>query len=135
MKRKPDLADILDKPAANGLYRIGAGALPESVVRIDGRALTGKGAMLDEFSVVLAFPDYFGANWDALEECLTDLSWLPDCTGVLIDGAEVPETKAAKEWGTLLDILADTAAFWRDQERPFAVFLHGGHAAYPMVEP
>mgnify|MGYP001146271720 CR=1 FL=1 len=134
MKGKTALSDVLGNAAANGLYRIGAGALPDSVVRIDGRALTGKGAMLDEFSSALAFPDYFGANWDALEECLTDLSWLPDCLGVLIDGADIPELKSAKQWASLLDILADAAQFWRDQGRPFAVFLHGGHAAYAMVE-
>ncbi|MBX3410067.1 MAG: barstar family protein [Phycisphaeraceae bacterium] len=44
---------------------------------IDGRNCTSRLALMDEWSRVLAYPDYFGRNWDAFEECVCDLSWLP----------------------------------------------------------
>jgi len=36
------------------------------------------------------FPDYFGSNWDALDECLADLDWL-DLPGyvLLIDSGQL----------------------------------------------
>ena len=44
---------------------------------ISGKKCKTKAGLLDEFSRVFSFPDYFGHNWDALEECLADLDWLP----------------------------------------------------------
>ena len=41
-------------------------------------------------STCLRFPDYFGGNWDALEECLNDLSWLPADAQIVIVHAQPP---------------------------------------------
>lgn len=35
-----------------------------------------KKIFFEEISQDFNFPDYFGFNWDALEECLKDLDWL-----------------------------------------------------------
>ena len=45
------------------------------VVRIPP-GITHKGDLLGCIAAKLKFPDYSGFNWDALDECLADLSWL-----------------------------------------------------------
>lgn len=129
------LTEILGHAKHNGLYRLPKGVTVAGAHPVSGQQLTDKSAMLLALSRALAFPDYYGANWDALEECLTDLSWLEGAVAVLIDDAATPEEKSPEAWGILLDILADAARHWEAEGRPFAVFLQGGHAAYPMVAP
>lgn len=41
-----------------------------------GSKMRTKSQLLSEFASRLAFPEYFGANWDALADCLGDLDWL-----------------------------------------------------------
>jgi len=42
------------------------------------RSVRSKEKLLAILAQGLHFPTYFGRNWDALEECLQDLSWLPE---------------------------------------------------------
>jgi len=42
------------------------------VYRLDARRMTDKKALLDHLAAELAFPAYFGGNWDAVMDCLTD---------------------------------------------------------------
>src|SRR5206468_1535285 len=42
---------------------------------IDARRIHSASALLDAFAQAVGFSDYFGANWDALFDSLTDLSW------------------------------------------------------------
>jgi len=101
----------------SGVYRVSdAGALPPKaaagldIVSISLADVAAKDALLERFAAALAFPDWFGANWDALEDCLGDLSWRPD-TGhlLLIEGFETLASTARDDFGVLLDLLADVA--------------------------
>jgi RNAse (barnase) inhibitor barstar len=132
MNPRPTLSDIIADPALNGLYRLSEHVdLPEATLAyIDGIRLTSKDGMFAAFAEALAFPDYFGHNWDALEECLHDAT-LP--AGLCIDRAGIPESADPESWGILLDILAASAEDWQAVGQPFSIFLRGGHAAYPLI--
>lgn len=58
-----------------------AGALsppPGFAVRtVDGRRCRTKAALLDALARAFALPASAGRNWDAIEEALADLEWLP----------------------------------------------------------
>jgi hypothetical protein len=46
------------------------------VAAVDGAAIDSKQDLMGALSAALELPDYFGGNWDALEEVLRDLGWL-----------------------------------------------------------
>ncbi|MCI0427085.1 MAG: barstar family protein [Nitrospiraceae bacterium] len=110
------------KPPWTSLLIVTAGQRAESLVHApDGYALKViKGAkcqttdgLLIECARVLDFPDYFGHNWDALEECLADLEWLPAKGYVLLitDAAHVLSDDG-EEYETFLEILRDAGEAW-----------------------
>jgi hypothetical protein len=66
-----------------------------------------KKTLFDELAQRLQFPDYFGANWDALWECIRDLSWLP--AGVIVlTHSDLPLADDPGSLKTYLSILRDT---------------------------
>ena len=105
-----------------------ARALGFFFVRVDGGSVPDGAALLARLARELQFPDYFGANWDALQDCLTDLpDWLP-APGYLLVFTEAGELcrRRPGDLASFKDVLADAARFWREQDppRPFkAVFI------------
>jgi RNAse (barnase) inhibitor barstar len=87
---------------------------PGFVVRtIQGKKCRTPSTLFGEFARALAFPDYFGHNWDALEECLADLEWLPAKGYILlIHNAEAVLSEDEEEYETLLEILSDAGEAW-----------------------
>jgi RNAse (barnase) inhibitor barstar len=59
------------------------------IARLEGR-LKHKSDLLNALAASLKFPDYFGHNWDALDECLRDLSWLDDQKSIVLLHKHVP---------------------------------------------
>jgi RNAse (barnase) inhibitor barstar len=92
------------------------------VARIDLGGAADKDALLARLAEALGFPDWFGGNWDALEDCLADLSWRPGEGHVLL--LERHGELSLDDLGVLIDILSASAEYWRGRGRPFfAVFV------------
>jgi RNAse (barnase) inhibitor barstar len=98
------------KTSASGLVKSPEGFLVRVVHGIKCKTPEGT---LREFSRALEFPDYCGCDWDALEECLTDLAWLP-AKGyvILITDAQAVMPDHVEEYETLLEILNDVGEAW-----------------------
>jgi hypothetical protein len=113
--------EILDATRGSGL----------KVSRIVLSGAAGKEALMERLARALEFPRWFGGNWDALEDCLSDLSWSVAAGHVLlIEGAgELP----GDERGILLDILASAAASWAERKRPFFAVILDGSACLPEL--
>lgn len=80
----------------------------------------GKAGMISSIAAALGFPQWFGGNWDALEDCLTDLSWRAGEGQVLLFSRAVP----GDDLTILVDVLGSAGEFWRETKRPFfAVFV------------
>ncbi len=87
------------------------------VVRIPAKA-KGKEKLLSVLAAKLRFPSYFGSNWDALEECLRDLSWLGDRPRVVIVHEAFPFSSAGEALAIYQGILADAVAVHRERGTP-----------------
>src|SRR5918996_5114712 len=75
-----------------------------SFARIALHEATDKRGLMHQIAAALGFPDWFGENWDALEDCLTDLSWRQAQGHVLVfEGFQFLRADAV---GTLIDVLA-----------------------------
>lgn len=49
-----------------------------------GKECTTETKLLKEFARKMSFPDYFGCNWQALDECINDLDWIKENEYLLI---------------------------------------------------
>lgn len=94
------------------------------MVHLDGTKITTKDALLNELAQAMQFPAYFGKNWDALEECLRDLAWLPAKGYILLFSAPENFIKHSRlSFEIFLEIISSVSFYWARQAVRFLMIL------------
>ncbi len=114
------LAERLKDASRSGVYRVTDPRAVEEVARSAGLRVVaialegGKQHWLAAFARALALPEWFGNNWDALEDALADLP--SEGHVLLLHGAPAA---TGDDLGILLDVLDASAGFWKSHGKPF----------------
>jgi hypothetical protein len=113
--------EILDATQGSGLQ----------VARIGLAGAASKEVLMERVASAMHFPGWFGGNWDALEDCLTDLSWSNAAGHVLLieDARELSDD----ERGILVDVLTAAATSWAERKRSFFAVILDGSPALPEL--
>ncbi|WEV25164.1 barstar family protein [Streptomyces sp. 71268] len=86
---------------------------------MSGRHMRDPDGLLQQFYDAFRFPDYFGWNFPALSDCLSDLAWLPaDHFVLVIEEAQGILSEDVAALADFLDILLRTGERWSTAQRP-----------------
>lgn len=90
--------------------------------RVDLATVRNRQGLFERLAAALEFPDWFGRNWDALADCLGDLTWLPaDGYLILIEHCEGFSAAHNADFVTALQVFTAVAEVWREARVPFWV--------------
>ncbi|MGW7080974.1 barstar family protein [Streptomyces sp. NPDC054866] len=114
LAREP-LTAVLEAVRAAGL----------STVSLDLRGVSDKAAFMERCARALELPDWFGRNWDALADCLTDLGWAPAAPGrlLVVTGWQEYAEAAPQEWIVAQEVFADAVEYAREREAGLEIVL------------
>lgn len=129
----PPFSDLLRQPARAGIYRLPENLrkkLPKACAKIGFACLSadlhGIRTSDDALAALgrdLGFPDWYGANFDALNDCLTDFSW-QEAGGyvILLQGADTLAGGDPEGFATLNAVFAAAVEAWREQDVALWIF-------------
>lgn len=119
---------------------------PEWAVRVvRGHKMRRLDDLFDEFAAAFQFPHYFGENWPAFYECMTDLEWLPAQVYLLgISNATTLLLEESPDRSTFIRIIGDVCKYWRDEHKlstrfvqvpvPFHVVFHATQSEIEFLQ-
>lgn len=94
------------------------------VLTVEASSLLTHDELLTTLGRVFDFPDYYGHNYDALDECLRDLSWLPAPGYVLrVRDTETLWRQAPQVGGALVNTWLFCAQHWASMDDPVPFHL------------
>jgi RNAse (barnase) inhibitor barstar len=89
----------------------------EFIVHLTADTIGGKSFLLYQLSLSLHFPEYFGHNWDALQDCLRDFHWIVE-KGITLVHDELPMLEEST-MRTYIDVLLSAVAAWKEGEEHY----------------
>jgi RNAse (barnase) inhibitor barstar len=132
-----NLSSILSDPDASDVYLLKKASLKSNIKKwckernlaffhLNDKTIRTKDQFLEHCAKVCNFPEYYGTNWDALEDCLRDMEWV-EARGfvILFEQFKAYVENSPDKFDETLDIFKDAADHWRDEGKLFAVFVHG----------
>lgn len=123
-----------DEDCACALYHAGPGT-GFNVYRIDLGQAHDTESLHYVLSHSLHFPDWYGANWDGLADCLTDMSWNEADGYLLILQRTEPLQRGEPEtFRMFLQILGEAAQSWREQGTSFWTLVISDDLQLPSLE-
>lgn len=130
--RESDRGPVL-KPERSGVYlaprqlralRDAAAKARLAWLELETARVRDKEGFLETCALDLDFPDWFGANWDALADCLKDLSWQAAPGYVILwRGGAALAGAAPDDFATALEIFRDAATYWKERDAVFLALL------------
>lgn len=126
------LQDLLAQPQQANIYHLpnhgqtgltkAAKALGFACFKVDFEESDHMGKILSALGHALHFPEWYGANLDALNDCLTDFSWC-EAPGYIITiyGADAVHAES-NSFAALNEVLAGAIAEWQARDIPFWIF-------------
>jgi RNAse (barnase) inhibitor barstar len=95
---------------------------------IEGKNIGGKEQLMTSVATALRLPKHFGKNWDALEECLIDLDVDADGYVIYYDHIDPLLSSHPDQFETMVEILRDAVASWKEDDTAMVVLLSGTKA-------
>jgi RNAse (barnase) inhibitor barstar len=128
---------VVDGSLRPGIYRLDPAVSPglEALCKEANRRVfiasghaDSKAHILEELARAFTFPSYFGHNWDALLDCVSDPSWAGEMDRGLIliwrnFSQPSDDMSNAKDRLTLLNVLDDAVDRWYSRGTSFHVLL------------
>jgi RNAse (barnase) inhibitor barstar len=138
--------NFLQDTARAGLYHLPrsrrqqlremAGQAHLHLLHVEPGTHTELAEILADLGKALHFPTWYGANLDALHDCLTDPDWQPKRGIVIrIGGLDELQQKAPSVFTTLLEVLASAARERSAAQHPLWILLDTpGPGVTPLPE-
>lgn len=96
---------------------------------LDSDRIVDSPSLFQEFATVFQFPEYFGHNWDALKDCLTELDGHEvDRYIITIDKLDRFIANDSSQWTSFLEVCKSVVEYWQDTETPVYILLHSNLA-------
>jgi len=92
------------------------------IVPVKLAAARDKNAFLNAAAKALAFPGYFGRNWDAFYDCLLELKQGQGTLLVLREASGFARSEP-EEFTAASATLQDAADYWKEKGQPFLVII------------